>query len=105
MPVGTQTIVDQSAVAIKTGTKTLSGTAAQQLTATSTPCKRVKLISPVSSSGAALNVNHVFFGDATRQDDWIAIDGSRDQFIHVPDASMIYVKGDNAAVINYRIEI
>lgn len=80
---------------------TPGNTTARQLVSTPTPCTRVFLFAPRGSTNAA----DVLFGDANRQADYIANDGSRDRYIHIDDASKIYIKMVDAAdSIEYRIE-
>jgi hypothetical protein len=68
-------------------------------------CKRVKLIAPVDGDGAGTNAAIVNYGDAGNQRDWLAIDGTRDAYVHVDNPSLIYVKGTTGDKVNYRLEL
>ena len=101
---GSLETVDMASSGIKTGTLTMNGSV-QQLTAASIPCKRLRLLAPVGTTGTGTNTAPIFFGfDSTNLHDWIATDGSRDTYLHVDNANKLYLKGVGSDVINYRVE-
>jgi len=105
--VGSQRVIDQAAGIITCAVCSAIGATAKPLVAQSqgSTCKRVRLIAPrADGPGAAANTVPVFFGNSVRQNDQIALDGSTDQYIHVDDASKIYVKASTASTLEYRIE-
>lgn len=98
--------VDQASAAITCGTLTSTGTAVDNQVLPNTPCRAVRLMAPTANTpGAQTNTSPVMFGDASVQNDYIAADGSRDQYIQVDNANKVHLKfvtsGDK---IEYRIE-
>ncbi len=103
---GATASVDQASPSIVCGTLTSTGTAVDNQVLPNTPCRAVKLMAPTANTpGAQTNASDVMFGTATCLNDYIAADGSRDQYIQVDNANQIHLQfitsGDK---LEYRIE-
>jgi hypothetical protein len=102
---GSLETVDMASSGLKSGSLTMTGQVQQIESGASIPCKRIRLMAPVSTAGTATNAAPIFFGfDSTNQKDWIAADGSRDTYLHVDNSKLLYLKGVGNDVINYRVE-